>query len=171
MMAGLRRAILGAHEQILAEAARRGGGPIGATVVALILTNDHFAAFWAGDSRLYSYREHHLDMLTSDHSMVAELVLGGEMTWEEAEKLPHANVITRAVGVGEALELDKIRGEVRPGDRFLLCTDGLTKHVGARELAGVLEREPMETVSEALISRALKAGGTDNVSAIVVDVV
>ncbi|WP_172327960.1 protein phosphatase 2C domain-containing protein [Mangrovicoccus sp. HB161399] len=170
MMAALRRAILDAHAQILAEAARRGRGPIGATVVALILANDHFAAFWAGDSRLYSYRERHLDMLTADHSMVAELVAGGTVTWEEAELMPHANVITRAVGVGEALELDKIRGEVRPGDRFLLCTDGLTKHVGPRELAEVLDREPMETVAEALISRALKAGGTDNVSAIVVDI-
>ncbi|WP_253798438.1 PP2C family serine/threonine-protein phosphatase [Rhodovulum sp. P5] len=171
MMRALRGAIHDAHAQILAESERSARGVIGATVVALILTDDHFAAFWAGDSRLYCLRDGELDMLTHDHSVLADLVLSGAMTWEEAERHPESNVITRAVGVGDPLELDKIRGDVRPGDRFLLCSDGLTKHLGLADLAAVLRAEPMETVAEKLVSRALEGGGTDNISAIVVDVV
>ncbi|MBE3639053.1 PP2C family protein-serine/threonine phosphatase [Mangrovicoccus algicola] len=170
MMAGLRDAILSAHECILAESDRRARGPIGATVVALILSEDHFAAFWAGDSRLYSFRAGQLDMLSTDHSMVAELVAAGGLSWEEAEQLPHANVITRAVGVGAALDLDKIRGRLAPGERFLLCSDGLTRHVGGPELAGILGAAPLEHAADALVARALAAGGSDNVSAIVVEV-
>lgn len=170
-MQALRKAILDAHAQVFAESVRRDRGAIGATVVALIMTGDHFAAFWAGDSRLYCLRDGRLDMLTHDHSVLADLVLAGAMTWDEAEDHPQSNVITRAVGVGEELELDKVRGEVRPGDRFLLCSDGLTKHVGTEMLREVLAAEPMETVADALLARALDGGGTDNVSAIVVDVV
>lgn len=169
MMQALRKAILDAHAQIIAEAARRGNGTIGATVVALILTFDHFAAFWAGDSRLYCLRDGALDLLTVDHSVVADLVMDGVMSWDEAEHHPQSNVITRAVGVGETLDLDKIRGEVKPGDRFLLCSDGLTKHADTAMLAEVLRREPMETVGDALVKMALDGGGADNISAIVID--
>jgi protein phosphatase/serine/threonine-protein phosphatase Stp1 len=109
-------------------------------------------------------------MLTTDHSAVAELVTAGLMTWDEAERHPQANAITRAVGVGDELELDKIRGEVRPGDRYLLCTDGLTKYAGAAQLQRIAAREPIETVAERLVQVALDGGGADNVSVIVVDV-
>jgi protein phosphatase/serine/threonine-protein phosphatase Stp1 len=92
------------------------------------------------------------------------------MTWDEAEHHPHSNAITRAVGVGEVLELDKVRGEVMPGDRFLLCSDGLTKYAGFAYLETVLRTTPVETVAERLLQHALESGGGDNVSIIVVDV-
>ena len=158
-----------AHEVIVAEAERRGGKTMGATVVALILADEHFACLWAGDSRLYRFKDGALDMLTSDHSLVASLVLNGQLTWDEAEKHPQSNAITRAVGVGEELELDKIRGETAPGDRFLLCSDELTKYADTRVLSDVLSRAPIETVADKLLNIALDGGGADNISIIVVD--
>lgn len=171
MIRALRHAIARAHDVITAEAARRDGTTIGATVVSLVLTDGHFAAFWAGDSRLYRFRGGQIEMLTSDHSFVAGLVLSGQMSWDEAELHPQSNAITRAVGVGDELELDKIRGEVMPGDRFLLCSDGLSKYATFGILAQAMQGAPIETVADKLLQIALDAGGADNISVIVVDIV
>lgn len=171
LIKSLREAITQAHSTIQAEAASRGRGTIGATVVTLVVAEGHFAAFWAGDSRLYRLQSGEIEMLTTDHSMVAELVLAGQMNWDEAERHPQSNAITRAVGVGDELELDKIRGEVFPGDRFLLCSDGLTKYADFSTLERVLSREPIETVCDTLQQIALDGGGADNISIIVIDVI
>ncbi|MDT8857528.1 protein phosphatase 2C domain-containing protein [Paracoccaceae bacterium Fryx2] len=170
-MQALRAAVLQAHDTIRAETLRRGAKVVGATVVALMLTDGHFVAFWAGDSRLYRFRDGTIEMLTTDHSTVAALVAAGSMTWDEAEYHPQSNAITRAVGVGEELDLDKVRGEVRPGDRFLICSDGLTKYAGFETLRRTVGRAPIETVCEGLVQMALDGGGADNISVIVVDVV
>jgi len=171
MIRALRHAIHRAHDLITAEAASRDGATIGATVVTLALTDGHFAAFWAGDSRLYRFRGGQIEMLTSDHSFVASLVLSGQMTWDEAELHPQSNAITRAVGVGDELELDKVRGEAMPGDRFLLCSDGLSKYATFGILAQAMQGAPIETVADKLLQIALDAGGADNISVIVVDIV
>jgi protein phosphatase/serine/threonine-protein phosphatase Stp1 len=92
------------------------------------------------------------------------------MSWDEAELHPRSNEITRAVGVGEVLELEKIRGEVQPGDRFLLCSDGLTKYATFAVLERALSSIAVENVTDTLINIALDGGGADNISAIVVDV-
>ncbi len=169
-MQALRQSILTAHDTILAEIAARGGGTIGATVVALMISEAHFVCFWAGDSRLYRLRGGELEMLTTDHSIVAGLVLDGQLTWDEAEHHPQSNAITRAVGVGDTLELEKIRGSLSSGDRFLLCSDGLTKYAGFDRLARALQDASLETVTEKLMTIALEGGGADNISIIVVDV-
>jgi serine/threonine-protein phosphatase Stp1 len=167
----LRAAILRAHDFITAEADVRGGATIGATVVTLTLADGHFAAFWAGDSRLYLLRAGELEMLTTDHSFVAELVLSGQMSWDEAELHPQSNAITRAVGVGPELELDKVRGEVLHGDRFLLCSDGLSKYATFNELNRAMQGVAIENVADKLLQIALDGGGADNISVIVVDIV
>ena len=118
----LRDSIQEAHRLIRQEAAQRGVDVMGATVVGLLLADGHFAALWAGDSRLYRLRDGAIEMLTSDHSVVAALVETGQMTWDEAEHHPQSNAITRAVGVGETLELDKRRGQIEPGDRVTLTS-------------------------------------------------
>ena len=169
-MQALRRAIMGAHTTILAEIERRGGGTIGAAVVTMMVSGEHFVCFWAGDCRLYRLRGGQIDMLTSDHSLVAELVHVGQMTWDEAEKHPQSNAITRAIGVGDELELDKIRGSIEPGDRYLLCSDGLNKYAGFALLQNTLSGSPIETISDTLLNIALDGGGADNISVIVVDV-
>ena len=166
----LREAIARAHTDILKEAESRGRGVIGATVAALMLAQGHFVALWAGDSRVYRRRDGEIEMLTTDHSAVAAFVAAGTMTWDEAEQHPHSNAITRAVGVGDVLELDKVRGETAPGDRFLLCSDGLTKYATFGILQKALREMPLETVTDHLVSLALAGGGADNISVIVVDV-
>mgnify|MGYP000906208130 CR=1 FL=1 len=109
-------------------------------------------------------------MLTADHSVVAEYVLSGKMSWDEADQHPQSNAITRAVGVGEDLELDKVRGTAESGDRFLICSDGLTKYATFSMLEDILSSTPLETVAERLVQVALTGGGADNISVIVVDV-
>lgn len=169
-MHALRDAIHTAHQIIIAEAEARGRGVIGATVAALMMANGHFVGIWAGDSRIYRLRAGAIEMLTTDHSAVAELVLSGKMSWDEAEQHPQSNAITRAVGVGDDLELDKVRGEIQAGDRFLICSDGLTKYATFGMLQDALTRYPIETVSDQLIKIALTGGGADNITVIVIDV-
>lgn len=169
-MKALREAIDQAHHAILKEADHRGRGVIGATVAALMLAQGHFVALWAGDSRVYRLRRGKIELLTTDHSAVAAFVQAGTMTWDEAEQHPQSNAITRAVGVGDEIELDKVRGETQPGDRFLLCSDGLTKYATFSMLEAALRDLPIETVTDHLVSVALTGGGADNISVIVVDV-
>lgn len=169
LMPALRGAVRQAHETICREGEAR-GATIGATVVAFTIANGHFAAFWAGDSRLYRLQAGEIELLTTDHSVVAAFVQAGQMSWDEAELHPQSNAVTRAVGVGDELELDKIRGEVFPGDRFLLCSDGLTKYATFNILERVLKSEPIETVADSLQQIALDGGGADNISIIVIDV-
>ena len=169
-MHALREAIQNAHRIIVTEAEQRGRGVIGATVAALMIASGHFVGIWAGDSRIYRLRDGVIEMLTTDHSAVAELVISGQMSWDEAEQHPQSNAITRAVGVGDILELDKVRGEVRCGDRFLICSDGLTKYATFNILQNALSRYPIETVSDELIHIALTGGGADNITVVVVDV-
>ncbi len=169
-MRAMRDAIQAAHRMIQAEAETRGRGVIGATVAALMMADGHFVALWAGDSRIYRLRGGLIEMLTTDHSAVAELVTAGRMTWDEAEQHPQSNAITRAVGVGDELELDKVRGETEPGDRFLICSDGLTKYATFGILREMMMRLPLETLSDELVQLALTGGGADNISVIIVDV-
>jgi len=169
-LVALRDALARAHSVIRQEAAARGGGTIGTTVACLMLANGHFVGLWAGDSRIYMLREGEIQMLSSDHSVVADLVLAGQMTWDEAEQHPESNAITRAVGVGDELELDKVRGEAQPGDRFLICSDGLSKYATFAMLEKALSEMPIETVADQLVKVALDGGGADNISVIVVDI-
>jgi serine/threonine protein phosphatase PrpC len=170
MMHAVRAALQNANDAIRAEAARLGSGTIGATVVVLIVTDGHFVALWAGDSRLYRLRDGEVELLTTDHSVVAALVLAGKLSWDEAERHPQSNAITRAVGVDETLELDKVRGDVASGDRLLLCSDGLSGMVRTEELREVLVRhkESLDACRE-LTDRANRAGGHDNITVIVAE--
>jgi serine/threonine protein phosphatase PrpC len=140
----------------------------GSTIVALLIFEQNFAAIWAGDSRLYRYREGRLEQLTHDHSYVQELVERGELLPEQARHHPLSNRITRAIGADRQLQLDVIDGRLEPGDLFLLCSDGLTGMVDDAAIAAALAGAEPEVAAERLIAAALAAGGSDNVSAIVV---
>jgi serine/threonine protein phosphatase Stp1 len=171
LLAEVRLRIIQAHDAIRAEAARRGAGAILATtIVALLAHRDYFACLWAGDSRAYLLRGGQLTLISHDHSLVQELVDAGALTPEEALTHPRSNVITRAVGADFAtLDLDKRVDRLRPGDRFLLCSDGVSKILPEGEIAGLLAIDD-GSPAEALIAAALDRHADDNVTAVTVEV-
>ncbi len=171
MMAAVRLRIADVHTALRDEAARRGEAVmIASTVVVLVVRGDHFACLWAGDSRAYLLRGGVLRQVSHDHSLVQELVDSGAIAAEDAEHHPHANVITRAVGAAvEELALDKMTERAQPGDRFLLCSDGLSKFVEAEVLAALLAPAAGDQPSEALVAAALERQTNDNVTAVVVE--
>lgn len=161
--------ILVANNNLFAEAYQRGGNvTIGSTVVAL-LVYDHYAVFlWAGDSRIYRYRKNVFERITRDHSYVEDLVQQGLLARADAEKHPHANVITRAVGSSPDLFIDIDIHALQDGDQFLLCSDGLYKDIADDEMRDALHRLPPEKSSQFLLDLALQRGATDNVTVTVV---
>jgi len=166
----VRQAIAGTHDALVAEAARRGPGTMIASTVAVLLAHqEYFACLWAGDSRIYLMRDGALHQLTRDHSLVQDMVDAGVVRPEDAEGHPRANVITRAVGAdGDPPELEKLTDRILPGDRFLLCSDGLFKALPAHDVAALMDRsEP--SPAQALIDAALRARATDNVTAVAVE--
>jgi protein phosphatase/serine/threonine-protein phosphatase Stp1 len=166
----IRTRIAAVHAEIVAEAARRGADvTIASTAVILCVRDEHFACLWAGDSRAYRLSRGELRQITHDHSLVQELVDAGQITAAQAEAHPNANVITRAVGaVTGDLVLDKTIDRVGVGDRFLLCSDGLTKSVPEPEIAALLasDGDPAARLVEAALARQAR----DNVTAVVVAV-
>lgn len=172
LLSGIRVTITQVHAALREEAARRGGNVmIASTFVGLMIRDRHFACLWAGDSRAYLLRHGQLQQITRDHSLVQELVDAGSLSLEEAERHPHANVITRAVGADDdELELDKVIGQIQPGDRFLLCSDGLSKTLSEQEIQGLLGAPEGVPPTELLIHAALAHRVNDNVTAVVVEV-
>lgn len=170
VLAEVRLRVQSAHERLLAEAGRRGPkAMLVSTLVVLLARGDHFACLWAGDSRAYLLRDRTFSQVTHDHSLVQELVDVGAITSAEALVHPNANVITRAVGIrDDAFALDKVTDYLRPGDRFLLCSDGLSKTVPEGELAALLGAD--DAGAEAILAAALERQADDNVTAIKVEV-
>lgn len=152
--------------------ARSGGSErtIGTTVVGLAIAGERFRCFWAGDSRAYWLRGGEIMRLSRDHSMVQELVDAGMLKPEEAEGHENANVITRAVGVRENLEVDTVSGDAEAGDLFLLASDGLTRLVSDGEIAAELASGPLQQAADRLIDTVLQRGAPDNVSLIITKV-
>src|SRR3954467_7540480 len=118
---------------VLAQADNDRSRTIGTTIVGLAIAEGQFRCFWAGDSRAYRVRDGQIRRLSRDHSLVQDLVDAGMLRSEDAERHGNANVVTRAVGVTEDLQVDSSTGESVPGDLFLLASDGLTRLVDDRE--------------------------------------
>jgi serine/threonine protein phosphatase PrpC len=168
LLAAVREGLKRTHEDLLHGAAGsvRDVAPA-TTIVVLILHKDHFACLWAGDSRAYLLRDGQLCRLTTDHSLVQDLISAGTITEAEAEDDPRQHVITRAIGAGERdLLIDKKIGRVRPEDRFLLCSDGLYKAVDLETIAEVLGQVEGDTARR-LVNAALRHAARDNVTAVV----
>lgn len=167
LLAQVRLRVEEVHQALRAEAALRGPrAVIASTLVVLLARDGHFACLWAGDARAYLLRNGELAQVTRDHSLVQELVDAGAITAEEAEGHPRANVITRAVGAAEGLELDKVSNRLLAGDRFLLCSDGLNKTLADPELA-LLLMEPGP--AERLIAEALARRASDNITVVAIE--
>jgi serine/threonine protein phosphatase PrpC len=126
-----------------------------------------------GDSRAYLYRDTSLEQLTTDHSLVVELVESGILTPEEAERHPQRSAITRAVGTEPAVEIDAFSVDAKPGDLYLVCSDGLTDMLTADEVEDVIARaeaDPTKT-AKALVAAANERGGEDNITVVLFEMV
>ncbi|MEN0106976.1 MAG: PP2C family serine/threonine-protein phosphatase [Pseudomonas sp.] len=167
-ISALRNALAQVNEGVQHEALQRGVSMMGATVVLLAARGSQAVCLWAGDSRLYRLRGGRLEMISHDHSYVQELLDNGVINEDEAKVHPRANVVTRAVGVFESLDLQSVSLQVMPGDSFLLCSDGLTKVAEESELADVLCHCDPYAIVRSLVHLGLTRGAPDNITAMVV---
>jgi PPM family protein phosphatase len=142
---------------------------MGTTVVAALLREDVLAIAHVGDSRLYLVRDGTIQSLTTDHSWVAEQIIQGFITEEEAERSPRRNIVTRALGVGSSVDVELTEIPVKSGDLLLLCSDGLTRGVSPNDIFRILHgSEDLATMSDRLIAMANEAGGDDNTTVVIV---
>ena len=142
---------------------------MGTTLVAALILGAKFIAANVGDSRMYRFHNGSLETITTDHSLVEQLVLAGAITREEARVHPQRNIITRAVGVSPVVDVDLFEREWVAGDILLLCSDGLHGAVDDEDIISVLSSSrSLENMSEILVQLALDNGGTDNITVVLV---
>jgi protein phosphatase len=167
--------LLSACEASVADANRRltefrsarGGIIAGATVAVLLIYQDHYACVWSGDSRIYLIRGADITQLSHDHTELEELLERGLITPEAAKHWPGQNAITRAIGVADEAELEVISGPIEAGDSFLICSDGLTRHVTDQEILQLIDANVPQQACDRLIDLTLERGAVDNVTVIV----
>ncbi len=147
---------------------QKGLGVIGTTVAVLILHGRHSVCVWVGDSRVYRLRNGHLRQLTRDHRWVEEYVSRGLMTREMADAHPLANELTRAIGAEETLEVSVEMRDLLPGDRFLICSDGLYGEVVEADIHRIVAENGLAGACRGLIAMAKQNGAHDNVTVVVV---
>ena len=170
-------------EQILTRAIRRANEVIahragederfagmGTTVVAACLKQEELIAANVGDSRLYVVHDDSIEQVTEDHSLVQEMVKYGGINKEEARVHPNKNIITRAVGLEQELQVDCFRKMLHPGDRVLLCSDGLTDMLEDEQIRRIIDKKKdVRSAAEKLVKAANDNGGRDNIAVIVID--
>jgi protein phosphatase len=140
------------------------------TVIATVIDESMYLAN-IGDSRLYLVREEQLTQVTRDHSLVQEMVRMGEMAASEAKSHPDKNIITRAVGAFEELEIDFFELQLQPGDMILMCTDGLSNMVDDAGILHIIQEYPNVTERvQHLIEAANRSGGKDNITVAMIEI-
>jgi serine/threonine protein phosphatase PrpC len=147
---------------------QRGGIIIGTTVAVLLVFNGCYACVWSGDSRIYIIHQGKITQISRDHTEVQDLLARGVITPEEAETWSGSNAITRAIGVIDLPELEVSSGPINRGDLFVMCTDGLTRHVEDREILQCVTAKIPQEACEQLIMLTLERGAVDNVTVVVV---
>lgn len=170
-VAAIKKAIGEANKRILKESIidiEKEG--MGTTIVAATIKGEKLIAANVGDSRLYIINESGITQVTVDHSFVEEMIRSGRIARSEARNHPDKNKITRAVGVFPKVDVDFFEAKVAPGDTVLLCTDGLTNMVEDEEIKKIVlgQRDIVEK-TQTLIEVANKNGGTDNITALLIE--
>jgi protein phosphatase len=151
------------YEKSVAEPEYRG---MGTTCLVLMIEKGNAFIGHVGDSRGYLLREGRIEQLTEDHSLVNEKIRAGLLTPEQAKKHKHKNIITRSLGYTEDVEIDVQVRAVRRGDRFLLCSDGLSNLVEPSEMGEALRSLGLQDAAKSLIQRACEKGGDDNITCV-----
>jgi PPM family protein phosphatase len=146
---------------------------MGTTITVAFVEGGTVVIGHVGDSRAYLVRDGKLEQLTEDHSLVAELVRSGRLSPEEAETHPQRSVITRAIGTDPDVDVDTFSIEGKPGDLFMLCSDGLTDMVGDEGILETVEgnRDDLETTAKELVGLANRSGGEDNITVVFFELV
>ena len=142
---------------------------MGTTLTAMLVEDEQVVLAQIGDSRAYLFRRGVLRQCTHDHSFVAELVRSGSLSYEDARTHPHKNLITRALGTSAHVEADVFEIGRRAGDRWLLCSDGLTDLVTDIEIQDILYEKKSEEAADELLTLALERGGLDNITFLLID--
>ncbi len=143
---------------------------MGTTAVSLVIRGHRFAVVWVGDSRAYIWRRGGLFQLSSDHTHVQDLVDEGILSPADARNHPMGHVLTRALGVQDTVQVDIVEDTIEAGDRFLLCSDGLSGPVDEATMREIVATRSPDDAVEALIQAAHANGAPDNVTAIVIEV-
>jgi PPM family protein phosphatase len=152
------------HRLAQADSSRSG---MGTTLTAALVEDDEVSFAHVGDSRAYRFRDGELKLLTSDHSLVEELRRQGRLTDEEAEDHPQRSIITRALGPEREVEVDTMTYQARPGDVYLLCSDGLTTMLREDRIAATLaSSDSLDDAVLSLVRQANEAGGRDNITVV-----
>ncbi|MGH2677642.1 MAG: Stp1/IreP family PP2C-type Ser/Thr phosphatase, partial [Actinomycetota bacterium] len=161
-----------ANRAVFEQAAQDPGlAGMGTTLTAVRVQDERLHLAHVGDSRMYLLRDGRLERITRDHTVVEQMVDQGRMTAEDAKIHPQRSILTRALGVDEEVQVDETDVDVRPGDRVLLCSDGLTGMVNEDRILSILTDTPNPKAACAvLIEAANQAGGQDNITAVVLDV-
>ena len=142
---------------------------MGTTVSVLLLAGSFAITAQVGDSRIYCIREGETFQLTEDHTLVNWQIREGVLTREQAERVSYKNIITRAVGSKDYVDVDTQVISVSPGDKFLICSDGLHGYISRSKISHIFE-SPIDTVCEKMINFANEQGGKDNITAIAIEV-
>ncbi|MBR0407818.1 MAG: Stp1/IreP family PP2C-type Ser/Thr phosphatase [Clostridia bacterium] len=144
---------------------------MGTTMTLIWEDADRVLLGHVGDSRAYRVRKKSISQVSRDHSMVAEMVRKGLITEEEARVHPYRNIITRALGTAETIEVDVEELDKKPGDLYLLCSDGLSEYIRDEEMLYLLRKHPsLEEAADVLLNLALEGGGRDNISVVLAEV-
>ena len=141
---------------------------MGTTIVAVVICDGVIHIAYAGDSRAYLISSDGASRLTTDHSLVQDMINCGMLTEQETMDHPRRNVITRALGIDENIDIDYCECQFECGDKLLLCTDGLTNFVSDERLCEIVQSVPVEDLPTAFIDEANKLGGADNITAVVI---
>ena len=154
----------------LFRASKEADSTIGTTVVTLLLHSGNALAVWSGDSRLYRLRETEFEQITSDHTVVQQLVDDGALEKAEADNHPHSHVLTQAIGVASEFMVDVAEVNVQPGDRLMLVSDGVYGSIPAKKLSAYLTDGGPTEAADRIIEAVLAGQAADNATVIVVDV-
>ncbi|HVE81250.1 MAG TPA: Stp1/IreP family PP2C-type Ser/Thr phosphatase [Myxococcales bacterium] len=163
----IQRACSEIYKQAVADSTKRG---MGTTLVCLVLSGNKGVIGHVGDSRVYLVRNGQCHRLTEDHTLVAAQLKAGTISKEQAASSQYRNVITRAVGIQESVQVDTLIVEAVPGDTFLLCSDGLHGYLNDDEVAPLVAAVPGKELPKKFIALANERGGKDNITAVVIQV-
>jgi serine/threonine protein phosphatase PrpC len=160
----VQRACADIYKTAVSDSTKRG---MGTTFVCLVASGNTGIIGHVGDSRVYLVRNGQTHRLTEDHTLIAAQLKAGTITKEQAQTSQYRNVITRAVGIQESVQVDTLIVDLLPGDVFMLCSDGLHGYMGDEELVPVLSAGPLAELPDRLINLANERGGKDNITAVV----